>query len=226
MHRIAPLVVGWLITAATAASAVAVGAGSGASLNGVIPAAGTPVGDSFRVFEIFDDENPSTVLASGSIDVQLVDVDDSGVERYEYQITNDGGSANSITTAGFNYFGGFGVDADFRDDSAGTAPNAVSRSADGETVTFSFAGTPIAPGTSSRTFYVQTNALQSEAFGYIRLQVGTDTEDLQGFFTPAPEPNAIAACAVACGALLALRSRRECAPVSLRADHASRVPIV
>jgi hypothetical protein len=193
---------------ASAASAVSLEPSEAALVGGATPSPGSVVDDAFRAIEIHDDESPETVLATGAIEAQIIDEDGTGRERYEYRITNDPGSAAAITTASFTDFAGYAVDADFRADVAGAAPGAVSRSLNGSYVTFSFAGDAIAPGASSRWLFVQTDAFASGAFGSVRLQVGSDTEDFAGFFTPVPEPDAAASALAALATAAALARRR------------------
>ncbi|RIK96861.1 MAG: hypothetical protein DCC71_22115 [Proteobacteria bacterium] len=197
------------------ARAVPLAPGGGALLEGGTPPAGSVVADAFRTIEIHDDESPETVLATGTLESQLV-ATAGGRQRFEFRVSNDSGSAARITTVGFYAYAGYAVDADFLADPGdleGQAPASVVRSNDGAFVLFYFTGDAIAPGASSRWLYVQTDALASDALGFARLQVDSDTDDFGGVFAPLPEPHAAAAAAVALAALRLRAGRRRAAGI-------------
>ncbi len=102
---------------------------------------------------------------SGQVQVRVVQETVSGTLDFYWRIINDPNSAGAITAFRVSGFGDYSLAADYRPDGLGVAgPNQVYNEAISGTtpvpgdVNFYFNTTPVAPGTSSEFFFLQTQA--------------------------------------------------------------------
>lgn len=138
----------------------------------------------------------------------------AGTLDFVYDFSDGSGSRNGIESFSAYNFGAFTTDVSYLTNN-GNAPVTATRTATG-TVGFNFAaGSPVAPGTSSDTLIIATNATAYDSVGVLSLQDGSAGSGT-GFepiaVAAAPEPGPWALMLGGVGAMgLRLRRRRTAA---------------
>jgi hypothetical protein len=127
------------------------------------------------------------VVFSGTLLVSFVDSVPFGRRFSNYRVQSTSGVAGRIISK--IEFGGFGtspIDVEYRTDFApALAPNAAFRNAEGDTVTFQFAGLPA--GVTSQFFYIFTGAPTVANTGTARIVLNTgESATVTGLPVPAP----------------------------------------
>lgn len=205
----------------SSAIAVPISPGMGVGLAGATPPAGTMLDTMSSNFTLFDDSDPSIVLATGHVDSAVIRELATGLLRFEYQLFVDADSPGNVDfLIAFN-FTDFLTDVDFVLGGSGdVAPNGATRSplsVDGAAIAFFFPGSGtggggLLPGQSSLPMFVRTNATAFDLSGLIRVQQGLDIENIFDAFGPTTDVvvvNEPATLTLILTGLIALSCRRR-----------------
>ena len=209
-----------LAVLAGSASAAMVTPGSLHALSGTTSAAnpalgGTVQDDPLRPFEIQDAAD--NVLLTGNLQDRVSLSDDLGTLIFSPRLRELSGFVGaappqilSMTISGYS---GYSTEIEYRTDGSGdVGPDSVSRSADGDLLTFRYSAAPLLPPDSSHFLSILTDATAFAPIGSatILARVGVDgpvfQTTIQGINVPVPEPTS---AVVMLGGLAAVSTGRR-----------------
>jgi hypothetical protein len=192
------------------AAAVSLPPDSNVSPSGAAPPVGAVIDQGIVPFALAGGEGGGGT-ATGSIAWEAI-LESEGLIRFEFVVANDVQSSTDVGELSTSSYAGYAVDADVDGSSAGDAePIAIGRNQPGARVSFFFGGAEvigIAPGESSKTLYVRTNASAFDTLGAFRVRSGPLSANITDVGPqPVPEPATALGGVAAWLALLALRRR-------------------
>ncbi len=177
---------GLFVSHVSVKAAVLVGPNSSANLGGVNLQAqptlrGPIIASVTREFRTKFNYAGKTIIWSGVLRNQVVRESATGKLTFYYQITSVASNTNNISGL-FTFMGNQSaphlqgsLDVDWRSDMSGTVNPTNAQNAFGSYILFSFQPSGLAPGKTSRWFYIRTNAVNYAM---------NDTAQLQNSFDP------------------------------------------
>jgi hypothetical protein len=124
--------------------------------------------------------NAPSGLFSGTVSEEVWKTNSTGHFSFLYQISSSSGSSRNITNFIAQNYGGVGTEVGFATNSgsigtfsaasgSGTGASSVSRSIDGNNLTFFFSGSGLTKGSTSKVLVIETDAFGFDNNGAIQL---------------------------------------------------------
>ena len=140
--------------------------------------AGTVLVDTIRPFSVdLGLSVPGAGVISGTVQDRVVREDGTGTLDFYYRVFNSDSSSGLVIRASRTSFGSLTTDVDFRTDGLGSVgPTPAFRTADGQEIQFNFSqfagvGNSLPAATTSRFFFVHTDATSFDEKGTLFLDV-------------------------------------------------------